>query len=94
MEPDMTPQLASHREGDQLRFEVAVAGQAVTAYITETVWRARYGSAHDSDGIPEQAQARNFLHTYFANRHLIDGAVARRVAAGARAPVVLRAADL
>jgi hypothetical protein len=88
----MSTQLASHRDGDPLRFEVAVGGdhtgEPITAFITQTSWRARYGApsgdSNDAD----------LLQTYLANRQLIDGAVLRRVAAGGRSPVVLRAADL
>ncbi len=88
----MSTQLVHHRGGDPLRFEVAVdapdGSPSVTAFITGASWRARYGS------LQGDAPETDLLQTYLANRQLIDGAVLRRLAAGSRSPVVLRAADL
>jgi hypothetical protein len=68
-----------------LRFTVPVSGDHVMAYLTETSWRARFGTDFSDS---------SFMDVYNANKDLIDRAVTRRVAAGAREPVVLRVADL
>ncbi|MBS0447600.1 MAG: hypothetical protein JSR59_16785 [Proteobacteria bacterium] len=67
------------------QFQVRLAGRPVTAFISESSWRARFGDGCSDSG---------FLETLVANEALLDAAVARRVAAGARQPVVLRSTDL
>ncbi len=68
-----------------VQFHVPILGGHATAFISEATWIARFGRVPrgvDFAGIVEQ------------NRTLLDIAVTRRVAAGARQPVVLRATDL
>jgi hypothetical protein len=70
---------------DSAQFEVRLADGQVTAFITESSWRARFGDGCSDSG---------FLEMLVANEAILDAAVARRVAAGARQPVVLRSTDL
>jgi hypothetical protein len=97
----MNPQMSQHPEGAQLRFVVAVDGVPVTVYLSETSWRARLDSA-PRPSWPQQAAGATassggeccLLAAYWAHRSFIEQAVQRRLAAGGRSPVVLRAADL
>lgn len=67
------------------QFQVRLADREVTAFISESSWRARFGDGCSDAG---------FLEVLVANEAVLDAAVARRVAAGARQPVVLRSTDL
>lgn len=77
-----------HHESPQsavLRFDADVGLESVTAFISHAALRARYGSP---DAAPD-------LRALVSEHRLeIDAAVARRIEAGARQPVVLRASDL
>jgi hypothetical protein len=87
----MKPPFATAHPGESLRFFVNVGDESVAAYITQTSWRAaRHEQAQPEADTFEPA----LLDTYRAHQDQIDRAVLRRLAAGARAPVVLRAADL
>ena len=68
-----------------LRFSVPLQHGDVTATISQTTWQARYGLGNSDS---------SFVEIYIANQPMIDAAVARKVNAGARIPVVLKAADL
>ncbi|MEY8876783.1 MAG: hypothetical protein AB9M60_09775 [Leptothrix sp. (in: b-proteobacteria)] len=68
-----------------LRFLVPMGQERVTAFISQTTWRSRFGEG--------QSDA-NMLEVYLQNQALLDGLVVRKVAAGASRPVVLMACDL
>jgi hypothetical protein len=74
-----------NRSAGSARFEVRVADHSVTAFISESAWRARFGDGCSDSG---------FLETVRGHRELLEAAVTRRVAAGSREPVVLRSTDL
>jgi hypothetical protein len=95
----MNPQLSHHREGAHLRFVVAVDGVPVTVYLSESSWRAGLDTALRAAPLDTSAQTSpegegSLLAAYWAHRSFIERAVQRRLAAGSRSPVVLRAADL
>ena len=81
--------MPAHRAFDEttgiLRFSVPLQHGHVTASISQTAWQARYGLGNSDSSSVE---------IYIANQHMIDAAVVRKVNAGARSPVVLKAADL
>lgn len=81
----MPPHRTFDKTTGTLRFRVPLQRGHVTAYISQTTWQARYGLGH-SDA--------SFVEIYIANQPMIDAAVVRKVNAGARTPVVLKAADL
>ncbi|MDO9313580.1 MAG: DUF1488 family protein [Burkholderiaceae bacterium] len=68
-----------------LRFNADIGTERVTAFISHSALSARYG------GIDEAADMRAVVSEH---RSEIDAAIARRIQAGARQPVVLRASDL
>jgi hypothetical protein len=75
-----------HAETDALRFWVPMPDQApMGAIISRRVLQHRF------QGSPDGSDA---LATYTAHRDVIDAAVARRAAEGAREPVMLREHDL
>jgi hypothetical protein len=68
-----------------LRFDADVGHESVTAFISHAALRARYG------GVEATPDLKALVSEH---RSEIDAAVARRIEAGARQPVVLRASDL
>ena len=68
-----------------LRFRVLIGHGHVTAFMSLSTWRARYGLDH-GDG--------SLLELYLKNQPMIDAAVIRKVNAGAPKSVVLMASDL
>ena len=78
-----------HRAFDKktgiLRFRVAIGPGHVTAFISQTTWRARYGVNHSDASL---------LELYLQNQPMIDAIVVRKVNAGAPKSVVLMAGDL
>lgn len=76
---------ACHETSGLLRFTVDVDNRPVCAYLSDGVWQARYSNSASDASLTER---------YQSNRSLIDAAVALRVQAGARDPVVLRPSDL
>jgi hypothetical protein len=68
-----------------LRFYADIGPDSVTAFISHAALSARYG------GLDESGDMRAVVAEH---RSEIDAAVARRIQAGARQPVVLRASDL
>lgn len=81
----MPPHPAFDTSTGLLRFSVPLAQRHVTAYISESAWHARHGLGHSDSSL---------IEIYVANQPMIHDAVVRRVNAGARIPVVLKAADL
>ncbi|MBY0469205.1 MAG: DUF1488 domain-containing protein [Burkholderiaceae bacterium] len=69
-----------------LRFDADVGLQTVTAFISHAALSARYG------GIDESSDDMRSIVS--EHRSEIAAAIARRVKAGARLPVVLLASDL
>ncbi len=69
-----------------LRFDADVGPQTVTAFISHAALSARYGGIDESSD-----QMRTVVSEH---RSEIAAAIARRVEAGARQPVVLLASDL
>ena len=67
-----------------LRFRVPVGGGHVTAYISETTWRARFGPLNADSSL---------LEFYLRNQTSIDTMVVRKVDRGAHKSVVLMAID-
>lgn len=68
-----------------LCFNTPIGRDRVTAFVSESSLRARYGST-TSD--------QDMTLLYDLHRYEIDAAVLRRIEAGARQPVVLRVTDL
>lgn len=68
-----------------LRLNADVGVEHVSAFISHSALSARYGSFDDLTGMRAMISE---------HRSEIDAAVARRIQAGARQPVVLRASDL
>lgn len=89
MVPDVAQALPGayfHGDTDALRFWVLLPDQSVMgASLSRHVLMQHFqGHADGSDALP----------IYAAHRAVIDAAVARRAAAGAREPVMLRENDL
>jgi Protein of unknown function (DUF1488) len=74
-----------HEESGSVRFWVEIDGQPVGASIRKETLHYRF-QAHSQTDDP--------LTTYLAHAAEIDAAVRRRVAAGAREPVLLRDPDV
>ena len=75
-----------HADSDALRFWVPIPGQdPMGASISRQVLQYRF------QGRPDGSDA---LAVYAAQRAIIDAAVTRRAAQGAREPVMLREGDL
>ncbi len=70
-----------------LRFMTPIGSDEVTAFVSESALRARYGS------VPTVGD-NDVASIYGLHQLEINAAVARRIRAGARQPVVLRASDL
>jgi hypothetical protein len=68
-----------------LCFKVHVGAGQVTAFMSRTTWCACHG---------RRAGSREMADIYRENRPEIDGIVTRKALAGARSPIVLKAADL
>lgn len=68
-----------------LCFMVQWGHELVTAFISQTAWQARFGPA---------SSAATLLDLYLLHQTMIDAVVTRKLDAGARMPVVLRAGDL
>jgi diguanylate cyclase (GGDEF)-like protein len=83
---DSNLQIASHATAVHgcIQLLVPVAGRVVTALVNESAWYTRFGTGFDDAGLAHQLQQ---------HQAVLHAAVARRVAAGAREPVVLRATD-
>ena len=81
--------MSLHRAFDErtgiLRFMVPIGPGHVTAFISQTTWRARYGLG-SSDA--------SLLELYLQNQPMIDAIVVRKVNSGASKSVVLMAGDL
>lgn len=69
-----------------LRFDSDVGPRTVTAFISHAALSARYGGS--------DATSSEMLSIVTEHRTELDAAVARRVAAGGRQPVILWASDL
>lgn len=69
-----------------LRVNANVGPQTVTAFISHAALSARYG------GIDESSDDMRTVVS--EHRSEIDAAIARRIEAGSRQPVILRVADL
>lgn len=78
--------IQQHEPNGVLRFNTPIGSDQVTAFVSESSLRARYG------GVP--AAADDLQSMYSLHQLEINAAVARRIRAGARQPVVLRASDL
>ncbi len=75
-----------HEPNGVLCFNTPIGTDQVTAFVSESSLRARYGGL---------AAACDDLESMYCLHQLeINAAVARRIRAGARQPVVLRASDL
>ncbi len=75
-----------HELNGVLCFNTPIGSDQVTAFVSESSLRARYGGARtDEDDVESM---------YWLHEGEISAAVARRIRAGARQPVVLRASDL
>ena len=89
MAPDVVRDLPAayfHTDSDALRFWVPMPGQeSMGASLSRQVLQYRF------QGKPDGSDA---LAIYAAHRSVIDAAVARRAAQGAREPVMLREGDL
>jgi hypothetical protein len=82
----MTASHLRHEPDGVLCFDAPIGGDQVTAFVSESSLRARYGSlAVACDDVAQMYQ----LH-----QCEIVAAVVRRIRAGAREPVVLRVSDL
>jgi hypothetical protein len=75
-----------HEPNGVLCFNTPIGSDQVTAFVSESSLRARYG------GVP--ADENDVESMYWLHEGEINAAVARRIRAGARQPVVLRASDL
>jgi hypothetical protein len=79
------PSFQFDRHTGILRFFVRVGERSVTAFLSESTWQT----------LPEwQETVADLGEFYEQNRGEIDRVVARKVKAGARSPVVVRAGDL
>ena len=74
-----------HEPNGVLCFNTPIGTDQVTAFVSVSSLRARYG-------VP--AAADDLESMYCLHQLEINAAVARRIRAGARQPVVLRASDL
>ena len=75
-----------HEPNGVLCFNTPIGSDQVIAFVSESSLRARYGAL---------ALAGDNLQSMYSLHELeINAAVARRIRAGARQPVVLRASDL
>ena len=74
-----------HEPNGVLCFNTPIGTDQVTAFVSETSLRARYGVPAADDDLESM---------YCLHQLEINAAVARRIRAGARQPVVLRASDL
>ena len=75
-----------HGPNGVLCFNTPIGSDRVIAFVSESSLRARYGAV---------APACDDLEAMYALHQLeLNAAVARRIRAGARQPVVLRASDL
>ena len=74
-----------HEPNGVLCFNTPIGTDQVTAFVSETSLRARYGVPTAADDLESM---------YCLHQLEINAAVARRIRAGARQPVVLRASDL
>lgn len=82
----MTATIATQLPNGVLCFDAPIGTDQVTAFVSESSLRARYGSlAIACDDVAQMYQ----LH-----QCEIVAAVVRRIKAGARQPVVLRVSDL
>jgi len=68
-----------------LCFNVCVGGGQVTAFMSRTTWLARRDRPAANDKISD---------IYWENQKEIDAIVTRKALAGARCPIILKAADL
>ena len=75
-----------HEPNGVLCFNTPIGTDQVTAFVYESSLRARYG------GLAAACDDRESM--YCLHQLEINAAVARRIRAGARQPVVLRASDL
>lgn len=83
--PEMSSKTRFDQHGGILRFRVPVGQKEITAFITDSTWHSHSqwsDSANDLGEFYEQHQGE------------IDRVVERKVRAGARAPVVVKAGDL
>ncbi len=80
----MTPQPQFNPLTKSLCFLVPIGKELVTAYLSETAWRAKHQCDRRDVSLQE---------LYFENQSEIDQAVFRKLQAGGRMPVVLRASD-
>jgi hypothetical protein len=82
----MTATTATHLPNGVLCFDAPIGTDQVTAFVSESSLRARYGSlALACDDVAQMYQLQQCE---------IVAAVVRRIRAGARQPVVLRVSDL
>jgi hypothetical protein len=82
----MTLATATHLPNGVLCFDAPIGSDQVTAFVSESSLRARYGSlAVACDDVAQM---------YRQHQCEIVAAVVRRIRAGAREPVVLRVSDL
>jgi hypothetical protein len=81
----MSPPPTFHASTGLLHFSVPLAQGHVTAFISQSTWQARHGSGHSDSSM---------IEIYLANLPMIHDAVMRKLNAGSRIPVVLKAADL
>lgn len=79
--------VVSHRSAVPavLRFSTDIGPESVTAFISHSALRARYDKLHKDDDL------RTVVSEHRAE---IDAAILRRIEAGARQPIILRASDL
>lgn len=68
-----------------LRLSADIGPDSITAFISHSALRARYANAH------QDADLQTVVSEHRAE---IDAAILRRIEAGARQPVILRASDL
>ncbi|MET0520245.1 MAG: DUF1488 family protein [Burkholderiaceae bacterium] len=81
----MKPEPFFHPSSGSVRFWVDVDDKLIGASIDKSVLHYRYRARSDDD---------DPLSTYLSNAGEIDAAVRRRVAGGAREPVMLRDHDM
>lgn len=78
--------IQQHEPNGVLCFHTPIGSDQVTAFVSESSLRARYGAVPAADD--------DLASMYSLHQLEINAAVARRIRAGARQPVVLRASDL
>jgi hypothetical protein len=85
-EPTMTAIRPQHEPNGVLCFDAPMGTDQVTAFVSESSLRARYGGL--------AAACDDVAQMYQLHQCEIVAAVVRRIKAGARQPVVLRVSDL